>query len=261
MSKLNMLYFTSAHGFLLVAACLSLGLGGGVIAQDEKPFGLAEREIWQNKRLIGTPETPPPYTVEKIYTNQVWRAPMFIAPEPGSDQLFALLHESNGKPVELVAFRDDPMVEERKVLIELRGRLAYSFCFDPNYADNGYIYLFTNLKTDKFDGEKGNRVSRFVVNHQPDLSIDLQSEHVIIEWSSRGHDGGGIAFGHDGMLYISTGDGTSDSDKWLSGQTLDDLLGGVLRIDIAHTSGEKPYTVPPDNPFVDLPDARPELYA
>ena len=261
MFRLNQLHFTVAPGFVFVAACLSFGLVGGVMAQDEKPFGLAKREIWQNTRLIGTPETPPPYTVEPVYTNQVWHAPMFIAPEPGSDQLFALLHESNGKPAELVAFRDDPMVEERKVLIELRGRLAYSFCFDPNYADNGYIYLFTNLRTDKFDGGKGNRVSRFVVNRQPDLLIDLQSEHVIIEWSSRGHDGGGIAFGHDGMLYISTGDGTSDSDNWLSGQTLDDLLGSVLRIDIAHTSEEKPYTVPPDNPFVDLLNARPELYA
>ena len=261
MFRLNQLQFTFASSFVFVAVCWSLGLAGGVMAQDQKPFGLAKREIWQNTRLIGTPETPPPYTVEKMYTNQVWHAPMFIAPEPGGDQLFALLHESNGKPAELVAFRDDPLVEERRVLIELRGRLAYSFCFDPNYLDNGYIYLFTNLRTDKFDGGKGNRVSRFVVNRKPNLSIDLQDEHVIIEWASRGHDGGGLAFGHDGMLYISTGDGTSDSDKWLSGQTLDDLLGSVLRIDIAHTSEEKPYTVPSDNPFVDLPDARPELYA
>ena len=69
--------------------------------------------------------------------------------------------------------------------------------------------------------------------------------------ASRGHDGGGIAFGHDGMLYISTGDGTSDSDKWLSGQTLDDLLGSVLRIDIRDSTPEKPYVIPPDNPFVE----------
>ncbi len=92
-------------------------------------------------------------------------------------------------------------------------------------------------------------------------SVDPASEHVILEWRSGGHDGGGIAFGHDGMLYISTGDGTSDSDKWLSGQTLDDLLGSVLRIDIRDSTPEKPYVIPPDNPFVDLPNARPELFA
>ena len=45
------------------------------------------------------------------------------------------------------------------------------------------------------------------------------------------------------MLYISTGDGTSDSDNWVSGQTLDDLLGGVLRIDISETSEDEPYRI------------------
>ena len=55
------------------------------------------------------------------------------------------------------------------------------------------------------------------------------------------------------MLYISTGDGTSDSDNWVSGQTLDDLLGGVLRIDISETSEDEPYRIPADNPFINLP--------
>ena len=70
-----------------------------------------------------------------------------------------------------------------------------------------------------------------------------------------------MAFGHDGMLYITTGDGTSDSDTWNSGQTLDDLLGSVLRIDVDRRDGERPYAVPPDNPFVDTPGARPEIWA
>ena len=43
-----------------------------------------------------------------------------------------------------------------------------------------------------------------------------------------------MAFGPDGLFYISTGDGTSDSDEWNSGQTLDDLLGAILRIDVDH---------------------------
>ena len=261
MFRLKCLADSGVPGVLLLAVMLSLGLLGGVIAQDGKPFGLAKRERWENTRLVGTPEPPLPFTVEPVYTNQAWHAPIFIAPEPGSDRLFALLHESSGKPTELVTFRDEPKVAERTQLLELRGRIAYSFCFDPGYADNGQLYLFSNLRMDKFDGSKANRISRFVVRRGPGPAIDSASEHVILEWPSSGHDGGGIAFGHDGMLHISTGDGTSDSDKWLSGQTLDDLQGSVLRIDVRDSTKEKQYAIPPDNPFVDLPNARPELFA
>ena len=264
MFRLKGLPDSAVQSVLLIAVWLSLGLFGlfnGVIAQEGKPYGLAKREPWENTRFVGTPEPPLPYTVGQVFTNQVWDAPIFIAPEPSSDQLFALLHESSGKPTELVVFRDEPKAAERTQLIELRGRIAYSFCFDPDYADNGQIYLFSNLRMDKFDGSKANRISRFVVRREPEWSVDPTSEHVIIEWLSRGHDGGGIAFGHDGMLYISTGDGTSDSDKWLSGQTLDDLLGSVLRIDIRDSTPEKPYAIPSDNPFVKLPNARLELFA
>ena len=87
------------------------------------------------------------------------------------------------------------------------------------------------------------------------------SERVIIEWHSQGHDGGGIVFGNDGMLYISTGDGTSDSDGWVTGQDVSDLLGGILRIDVDHTDATRPYSVPRDNPFVGMTNARPELWA
>ena len=261
MFRLKYLADSGVPGVLLLAVWLSLGLLTGVIAQEGKPYGLAKRERWENTRLVGTPEPPLPFTVEPVYKSQAWHTPIFIAPEPGSDRMFALLHESSGKPTELVTFRDEPKVAERTQAIELRGRIAYSFCFDPDYADNGQLYLFSNLRMDKFDGGKANRVSRFIVRREPEWSVDPASEHIILEWSSRGHDGGGIAFGHDGMLYISTGDGTSDSDKWLSGQTLDDLLGSVLRIDIRDSTPEKPYTIPPDNPFVDLPNARPELFA
>ncbi|MDB4808072.1 PQQ-dependent sugar dehydrogenase [Verrucomicrobia bacterium] len=261
MFRLKCLANSGVPGVLLLAVWLSPGLLAGVIAQDGKPYSLAKRERWENTRLVGTPEPPLPFTVEPVYKSQAWHTPIFIAPEPGSDRMFALLHESSGKPTELVTFRDEPKVAERTQAIELRGRIAYSFCFDPDYADNGQLYLFSNLRMDKFDGGKANRISRFIVRPEPEGSVDPASEHIILEWSSRGHDGGGIAFGHDGMLYISTGDGTSDSDKWLSGQTLDDLLGSVLRIDIRDSTPEKPYTIPPDNPFVDLPNARPELFA
>ena len=65
-------------------------------ADEDKPFGLAKREIWENSRLIGTPEPPPPFRAVPAYTNQVWRSPMFIAAEPQSSRLFALLHHGGG---------------------------------------------------------------------------------------------------------------------------------------------------------------------
>src|SRR5207244_8209800 len=105
-----------------------------------------------------------------------------------------------------------------------------------------------------------NRISRFDVD--PALHhCDPQSEHVIIEWHSEGHDGGGIVFGNDGMLYLSTGDGTSDSDGWVTGQDLSDLLGGVLRIDVEHPTASQAYVVPKDNPFIGMTNARSEIWA
>ena len=230
-------------------------------AWEERPYGLAKLERWENTRLVGTPEPPPPYSVEPVYTNLVWAAPMFIAPEPQSNRLFAMLNGANDQPAGLVGFHDDPTVKDLTHLMDLEGRIAYSFCFDPDYQVNSYLYLFTNLRLDRFGGGKANRISRITIHSDSEQVVDPSTEHVILEWESRGHDGGGLAFGRDGMLYVSTGDGTSDSDRWVSGQTLDDLLGGVLRVDVRNSTPDKPYSVPSDNPFVDLPGARPELFA
>ncbi|MEC7882355.1 MAG: PQQ-dependent sugar dehydrogenase [Verrucomicrobiota bacterium] len=247
------------------ALCTILFAAGQLItpqcwAEDSPTPHLIDRDLWLNTRLVGSPEPPPPFKAVPIYTNQVWRSPMFLAAEPQTKRMFALLHHGQGNPTQLVSFEDDPKVEKREVLLELPGRNVYSFCFDPNYTENGFIYLFNNLNMEAFDGKKANRISRVTLLNGSQ-TIDLNSEHTIIEWRSGGHDGGGIDFGLDGMLYISTGDGTSDSDNWLSGQTLDDLLGGVLRIDIRQTSTEKPYKIPTNNPFIDIPNARGELYA
>jgi uncharacterized repeat protein (TIGR03806 family) len=137
--------------------------------------------------------------------------------------------------------------------------LTYSVCFHPSYATNGHVYVFSNGPID--GGERSNRVTRYTVDRGSSRRIDPASEQLVIQWKSGGHDGGDMAFGVDGFLYITSGDGTSDSDAWNSGQTLDDLLGGVLRIDVDHRDGDRPYRVPADNPFVDRPGARPEIWA
>jgi glucose/arabinose dehydrogenase len=72
------------------------------------------------------------------------------------------------------------------------------------------------------------------------------------------HNGGALAFGPDGFLYIATGDGGSGGDPFGNGQRLDTLLGKLLRIDV---DGGRPYGIPEDNPFVSRSGARPEIWA
>ena len=84
---------------------------------------------------------------------------------------------------------------------------------------------------------------------------------MILDYESNGHNGGDLAFGPDGMLYISSGDGTSDSDTNLTGQNLADLPSAILRIDVRSSSESGPYKIPADNPFVATPSARGEIWA
>jgi uncharacterized repeat protein (TIGR03806 family) len=89
----------------------------------------------------------------------------------------------------------------------------------------------------------------------------METQTAIIEWDSNGHNGGEMAFGPDRMLYISSGDGTSDSDTDMTGQDIRDLTSGIVRIDVEHPTPGQHYRVPADNPFLDIPEARPELWA
>ena len=100
-----------------------------------------------------------------------------------------------------------------------------------------------------------------------DGSLDVSDEHIVIEVAQPfpNHNGGQIAFGTDGYLYIALGDGgfselRSNGAASAAGnaQDLSTLLGSILRLDV---SGEDGYEIPADNPFVDTPGARPEIYA
>jgi glucose/arabinose dehydrogenase len=75
------------------------------------------------------------------------------------------------------------------------------------------------------------------------------------------HNAGQLAFGKDGYLYWSLGDGGSAGDPNANAQNLGTLLGKILRLDVSHRCGDLPYCVPRKNPFVHTPGARPEIWA
>jgi glucose/arabinose dehydrogenase len=124
--------------------------------------------------------------------------------------------------------------------------------FHPNYAENGYFFV------NYTDGSGGTVVSRFSVTDGPNRA-DPASEEVVLTQAQPAvnHNGGNLVFGPDGYLYIGLGDGGASGDRFGNGQNLGTLLGAMLRIDV----NELPYSIPPDNPFVDDPNARGEIWA
>ena len=122
----------------------------------------------------------------------------------------------------------------------------------PNFTRTGILYVaYTSLPAGALT------LARVPLGAPDRLQVLLTQDHA--EYSN--HNGGQVAFGRDGYLYWSTGDGGHANDPFKSGQNLGTLLGKILRIDVNRTCGPKPYCVPHDNPFVRTPGARPEIWA
>ncbi|MGW2285010.1 PQQ-dependent sugar dehydrogenase [Streptomyces phaeochromogenes] len=127
-----------------------------------------------------------------------------------------------------------------------RGLLGIAF--DKRFA---HFYIsFTNL-------EGTSTVDEFAVRHGK-IRPDTRRTVITQTQPYSNHNGGDIRFGPDGYLYIALGDGGSGGDPHGNGQKLDTLLGKMLRID---PQGGKPYAIPRDNPFVDDPNAKDEIWA
>jgi len=126
-----------------------------------------------------------------------------------------------------------------------------SMAFHPSYATNGYVYV---SYTDTVGTSK---VVRYQVSDPETANPATAFEVLSVAQPFANHNGGLIAFGPDGMLYVGLGDGGSGGDPLGHGQNLGTLLGSVLRIDV---DGGSPYAVPADNPFVTRAGARGEIW-
>ncbi|MBA3971549.1 MAG: PQQ-dependent sugar dehydrogenase [Bacteroidetes bacterium] len=134
--------------------------------------------------------------------------------------------------------------------------------FHPKYKSNGkfYIYYSAPEKDKKFDHKS--MLVEYKVSVDPDIA-DPTPQKIILEIKQpeNNHNGGQLAFGPDGFLYIGLGDGGGAGDKHGekgNGQDLNTLLGKILRIDV---DSKEPYAIPPGNPFVSDKSARAEIWA
>lgn len=133
-----------------------------------------------------------------------------------------------------------------------RGLLGLAF--HPNFAENGLFFInHTDLNGDTI-------IARYYVNPDDPNHADVASRTEILKIPQPfyDHNGGVLAFGPDGYLYIGVGDGGSlGNDPGATAQDLSTLLGKILRID----ANTEPYAVPDDNPFVGVESAQPEIWA
>jgi glucose/arabinose dehydrogenase len=230
-----------------------------------KAFGIAKREPVNSSTVVGSPDPPPPYRVKKLYPDYTPAYPILAKAVPGTDQLLVISENRPYSTTMLSRLKDDPAAKTAdavKLFDTPRKGTAYDFCFHPRFAENHYLYVGWNGELDGGKRKKkACRITRYTMNMGPPLTIDEKSATTIIEWESDGHNGAAVCFGTDGMLYVTSGDGTSDSDTDEMGQRTDTLLAKVLRLDVDNPTDGKAYSVPKDNPFVGDKRFAPETWA
>ncbi len=178
---------------------------------------------------------------------------IFVASQLGSIHVF----EKNSEVEEAAVFFDHEEQVTYKDKENEEGLLG--FAMHPNYKENGEFFLFYTTS----DAEHTSVVSRFRASKDDPNKADPTYEEELIRipqpfWN---HNGGTLAFGPDGYLYIALGDGGKGGDPLKNGQNLSTLNGSILRLDVDNKDDGKNYAIPASNPFVKSKGAKAEIYA
>ena len=192
--------------------------------------------------------------IEKVFPNLQFSRPVFITHAgDGTNRLFIV--EKNGK---IQTVPNDPNVTEKIEFLNIVDRVRseeselglLGLAFHPNFKENRYYYV--NYTTGNSDSRQ-TRISRFRASGSNPNYTNPNTELIIFKFDQPydNHNGGMLAFGPDGYLYIGVGDGGSGGDPHNNAQNLYRVLGKILRIDVDNPNGEngKPYSIPADNPL------------
>ncbi|SHN07595.1 Glucose/arabinose dehydrogenase, beta-propeller fold [Cyclobacterium lianum] len=179
-----------------------------------------------------------------------------------SDRLFVV--EQRGR---IMVFENAGQTDEAQLFLDLQDIVKdegneeglLGLAFHPDYVDNGFFYV-------NYTAPNPSRtiISRFSVSDSDPDQADAGSELILmeIEQPYTNHNGGQLAFGPDGYLYIAVGDGGSGGDPQGNGQNLETVLGSILRIDVNGAEAGMNYAIPESNPFAgNVEGYREEIFA
>jgi glucose/arabinose dehydrogenase len=213
--------------------------------------------------LAGAARAASPVKAVNAFPKLRFTNPLLLTyPPDGSDRLFVV-----EQPGRVLWFENDPGVTETHVAIDARSMIRaggeeglLGFAFHPKFKENHRVFLLYTPR----DMPRRDLLAAFRMDDKGQ-AIDPKSREILLEvrepWAN--HNGGMIAFGPDGYLYLALGDGGSAGDPRDAAQNLASPLGKIFRIDVDHpdtaTQPARPYAIPKDNPFLDHP--LPEIYA
>jgi len=178
--------------------------------------------------------------------------PTFLSAPPGDARLFVVEKSGRVRIVRGGQVLPTPFLDIKARISEGGERGLLSIAFDPGWATNGFFYVYyTDVNGDI-------TVERYAAPPGADVAGTTGTTVITIPHRQAAtHNGGLVAFGPDGMLYLGTGDGGGAGDQFGNAQNTSSLLGKLLRLDV-HTL---PYTIPADNPFANQAGARGEIWA
>jgi glucose/arabinose dehydrogenase len=178
----------------------------------------------------------------------------------GSDRLFIVERGGRIRIVKNGTLLSTPFLDiTDRVRSSASEQGLLSVAFPPDFPDTGVFYVNYTSEERPGIGKGDTVVARFRVDPDiPDVA-DPNSEQIVLTIAQpyTNHNGGQLAFGPDGYLYIGMGDGGSGGDPDEHAQNPNSLLGKMLRVDVATST----YTIPPTNPFVGDPGVRDEIWA
>lgn len=201
------------------------------------------------------------FAVEDIFPGLTFSQPLLVTTSGDmSSDLFVV-----EQPGRILVIDSDAAEPEAQVFLDIRNLITSSggeqgllgLAFHPEYAENGLFYV-------NYTDRTGTVIARYRRQTENLRTADPASGQILLQFDQPygNHNGGHLAFGPDGYLYIASGDGGSSGDPQNYAQTLDNLLGKILRIDIDRADQGLEYAIPTDNPFASGDEGMmPEIYA